>query len=48
MFEMLNAFVSGFFQVFAWPAFGFMLVGMAIGFIVGILPGLGGGLLPSR
>jgi putative tricarboxylic transport membrane protein len=28
--------------VFAWPALGLMLVGIAIGFAVGILPGLGG------
>jgi putative tricarboxylic transport membrane protein len=42
MIEMAQAFVAGFTQVFAWPAFGFMLAGMAIGFAVGILPGLGG------
>jgi TctA family transporter len=29
-------------QVFAWPTFGLMLIGIAIGFAVGILPGLGG------
>jgi putative tricarboxylic transport membrane protein len=29
-------------QVFAWPTFGLMLLGVAIGFAVGILPGLGG------
>jgi putative tricarboxylic transport membrane protein len=28
--------------VFAWPTFGLMLVGIVIGFAVGILPGLGG------
>jgi putative tricarboxylic transport membrane protein len=28
--------------VFAWPSFGLMLIGVAIGFGVGILPGLGG------
>jgi putative tricarboxylic transport membrane protein len=28
--------------VFAWPTFGLMLLGVAIGFAVGILPGLGG------
>src|SRR5262249_38882555 len=32
----------GLVQVFAWPTFGLMLVGIAIGFAVGILPGLGG------
>src|SRR3954452_23012255 len=37
-----DAFVSGFVQVFAWPTMGYMLVGIAIGFAVGILPGLGG------
>jgi putative tricarboxylic transport membrane protein len=42
MIELLNAFVSGFYQIFAWPTFSLMLVGIAIGFIVGILPGLGG------
>ncbi|HEX2480590.1 MAG TPA: tripartite tricarboxylate transporter permease [Methylomirabilota bacterium] len=28
--------------MFAWPSFGLMLIGVAIGFVVGILPGLGG------
>jgi putative tricarboxylic transport membrane protein len=42
MFEMLHAFLSGLYQVFAWPTFGLMLLGIAIGFVVGILPGLGG------
>jgi len=39
---MLDAFVSGFWQVVAWPAFGYLLIGIAIGFFVGLLPGLGG------
>jgi TctA family transporter len=39
---MLEAFVSGFWQVIAWPAFGYMLTGIFIGFWVGLLPGLGG------
>jgi TctA family transporter len=39
---MLEAFVSGLLQVLSWPAFGFLLIGAAVGFIVGILPGLGG------
>src|SRR3990170_2310757 len=39
---MLEAFVSGFWQVVAWPAFGYMLVGIFIGFWVGLLPGIGG------
>ena len=29
-------------QVFTWPSFGLMLIGVAIGFVVGLLPGLGG------
>jgi len=39
---MLEAFVLGFWKVVAWPAFGYMLVGIAIGFFVGLLPGIGG------
>ncbi len=39
---MFEAFVSGLTQVLSFPAFGFMLLGMAIGWFVGILPGLGG------
>jgi putative tricarboxylic transport membrane protein len=42
MVDMAHAFVSGLYQLFVWPTFGFMLVGMAVGFMVGILPGLGG------
>jgi len=34
--------MAGLVQVFTWPAFGLMLIGIAIGFAVGILPGLGG------
>jgi TctA family transporter len=37
-----DAFVSGFLQVFSFPTFGYMLIGIALGFAVGILPGLGG------
>ena len=40
--EMLQAFISGFWQVLAWPAFGYLLIGITIGFFVGLLPGLGG------
>ena len=36
--DMLEAFVSGFWQVVAWPAFGYMLIGIFIGFWVGLLP----------
>lgn len=39
---MVEAFVSGFWQVLAWPAFGYLLLGIGIGFFVGLLPGLGG------
>ena len=42
MFEMAQSFVAGLFLVFAWPTFGLMLIGIGIGFLVGILPGLGG------
>ena len=34
--------MTGLAQVFAWPTFGLMLIGMALGFVVGLLPGLGG------
>jgi putative tricarboxylic transport membrane protein len=40
--DMLNALVSGFVQCFNFSTFNLMLVGIAIGFVVGILPGLGG------
>ena len=39
---MLNALLSGFYQVFAWPTFSLMCVGIVVGFIVGILPSLVG------
>lgn len=39
---MLEAFVAGFWQVLAWPAFGYLLIGITVGFLVGLLPGLGG------
>src|SRR5919202_4406350 len=40
--SLLDAVVQGFFSVFAWPTFGYLLIGVSIGFMVGILPGLGG------
>ena len=40
--DLLQARVTGLVQVFAWPTFGLMLIGMALGFVVGLLPGLGG------
>jgi putative tricarboxylic transport membrane protein len=42
MLEMFSAFFSGLYQVFEPSTFGLMCVGLAIGFVVGILPGLGG------
>ena len=38
---MLEAFVSGLFDVFTYPTFVLMLLGIAAGFVVGILPGIG-------
>ncbi len=42
MFELFDAFVSGLTQIFTWSTFTLMLVGIGVGFAVGILPGLGG------
>jgi putative tricarboxylic transport membrane protein len=42
VFELFNAFVSGLWQIFTWSTFTLMLVGIGVGFVVGILPGLGG------
>src|ERR671919_246117 len=42
MFDMFNAVVSGFYQVLNPSTFSLMLIGIAVGFWVGILPGLGG------
>lgn len=39
---MLEALFEGLSLVLSWPTFGFMLAGMALGYSVGILPGLGG------
>ena len=39
---IVHASLSGLVQVLSWPALGYMLVGIALGFLVGILPGLGG------
>ena len=39
---MIEAAISGFWQTVAWPAFGYMLLGIIIGFWVGLLPGIGG------
>ncbi len=42
MLDMLTALISGLVQCFTWSTFSLMLIGIVIGFVVGILPGLGG------
>jgi TctA family transporter len=42
MLEMFNALISGLIQCFTWSTFSLMCIGIVIGFVVGILPGLGG------
>jgi TctA family transporter len=42
MFDLAGSFVSGFLQIFTPNTFGLMILGIVIGFAVGILPGLGG------
>jgi putative tricarboxylic transport membrane protein len=39
---VIEALYEGLMMTLSWPTFGFMLVGMGIGYAVGILPGLGG------
>src|SRR5690349_24798041 len=39
---MLEALLQGLFLVLQWKAFAFMLLGIGVGFWVGLLPGLGG------
>src|SRR5438094_2224825 len=39
---MLDALVQGLFLILQWKAFAFMLLGIGVGFWVGLLPGLGG------
>lgn len=39
---MFDALIAGLLQVFAWPTFGLMMLGILVGFWVGILPGIGG------
>ncbi len=39
---MLDALIQGLLLVLQWNAFSLMLVGMALGFVVGLLPGIGG------
>ena len=40
--DLVAALFSGLVQVFNWSTFSLMMVGIAVGFVVGILPGLGG------
>jgi putative tricarboxylic transport membrane protein len=40
--DMVAALFGGLIQVFNWSTFSLMIVGIAVGFVVGILPGLGG------
>ena len=42
MLEMFSALFAGLIQVFNWSTFTLMIIGIAVGFVVGILPGLGG------
>jgi putative tricarboxylic transport membrane protein len=42
MIEIFNSSLAGFHQILTWSTFSLMLLGMLIGFSVGILPGLGG------
>ncbi len=42
MIEMAQAFIGGLLQVFSGTTFTLMMLGIVIGFAVGILPGLGG------
>jgi TctA family transporter len=42
MLEMFHSLFLGLIQVFNWSTFSLMIIGIAVGFVVGILPGLGG------
>jgi putative tricarboxylic transport membrane protein len=42
MLDIFNALIAGLFQVFTWSTFSLMMIGIGVGFVVGILPGLGG------
>jgi TctA family transporter len=39
---VVEAALQGLLAVFTWPAFGYMIVGILFGIVVGILPGIGG------
>lgn len=40
--DLVGSFVRGFLSMFVWPTLGYLLLGVAIGYVVGIVPGLGG------
>ncbi|MBP1700300.1 MAG: Tripartite tricarboxylate transporter TctA family protein, partial [Deltaproteobacteria bacterium] len=42
MIDIISALFSGLQNILAWSTFSLMLLGILIGFVVGILPGLGG------
>ena len=39
---MFDALINGLILVLQWKAFSLMMIGMSLGFIVGLLPGIGG------
>ena len=41
MLESLAAAIGGLQQVLAWPTLGYLFVGVLVGYVVGVLPGLG-------
>ena len=42
MLDIFHASIDGLIQLFTWKAFALQLVGISIGFVVGILPAIGG------
>lgn len=40
--DLLHSFGNSLIDVMSWPAVGFMVLGVLIGFLIGMLPGLGG------
>ena len=41
---MIDALLQGLFLVVQWPAIGYLLLGVACGLVIGVVPGLGGGI----
>ena len=41
---MFDAFLAGLLLVFQWPTFGYLLAGVVSGILIGVIPGLGGGI----